>query len=88
MPPTTQFSQTGGILHKGERKDARIGDLVFFATGKDPEKVSHVGILVDDNSFIHASTSKGVVVSRLHTPYYISRLIMYGRVPRNRAEVD
>ncbi len=73
---------------KVKEKDARIGDLVFFATGKDPEKVSHVGILVDDNSFIHASTSKGVVVSRLHTPYYISRLKMYGRVPRNRAEVD
>ena len=88
MPPPRNSAKQAEFCIKVKEKDARIGDLVFFATGKDPEKVSHVGILVDDNRFIHASTSKGVVVSRLHTPYYISRLKMYGRVPRNRAEVD
>ena len=69
-----------------EAEEARIGDLVFFATGKNPERVSHVGIVVDPDNFIHASTSKGVVVSALHTPYYASRLIMYGRVPAHRAD--
>lgn len=73
---------------KINEKDAEIGDLVFFATGKDPEKVSHVGILVDEENFIHASSSKGVVVSKLHTPYYTSRLKMFGRVPRTRANLD
>ena len=71
-----------------EEKDARIGDLVFFATGKDPEKISHVGIIVDPDNFIHASTTKGVVVSKFHTPYYTARLKMYGRVPKHKSGRD
>jgi len=62
------------------------GDLVFFATGKDPERVSHVGMIVDDESFIHASSSKGVVVSKLSNPYYQRTFIKFGRVPRDRYE--
>ncbi|HBC20536.1 MAG TPA: hydrolase Nlp/P60 [Porphyromonadaceae bacterium] len=62
-------------------EEAIAGDLVFFATGKDPKRVSHVGILVDEDSFIHASSSKGVVVSRLSNQWYSKRLLMYGRVP-------
>ena len=62
-------------------EEAIAGDLVFFATGKDPKRVSHVGILVDEDSFIHASSSKGVVVSRLSNQWYAKRLLMYGRVP-------
>lgn len=67
---------------KIKRKDAQPGDLVFFATGKNPERVSHVGILVDDESFIHASSSKGVVISRMDNPWYAKRLLMFGRVPQ------
>lgn len=64
------------------RKDeVGVGDLVFFATGKDPERISHVGIMVDDANFIHASSSKGVVVSRIDAPYYVRTFRMYGRVP-------
>lgn len=61
--------------------DVKRGDLVFFATGKDPEKVTHVGIVVDDETFIHASSSKGVVVSRFDNPYYRRTFIMFGRIP-------
>lgn len=63
------------------RDEVGIGDLVFFATGKDPERISHVGIMLDDESFIHASSSKGVVVSRVDAPYYVRTFKMYGRVP-------
>lgn len=64
-------------------KDEEVvpGDLVFFATGKDPDRVSHVGIMMDKLNFIHASSSKGVVVSTLNNPYYQRTFIMYGRVP-------
>lgn len=68
-----------------ERLDAESvepGDLVFFATGKDPGRISHVGIMLDADRFIHASTSKGVVVSSVSSPYYIRTFRMYGRVPR------
>lgn len=65
-----------------ERDEVEPGDLVFFATGKDPQRISHVGIVLEDKeSFIHASTSKGVCISQLSSPYYTNHLIMFGRVP-------
>ena len=64
---------------KGE--SVQPGDLVFFATGRDPHKVSHVGIMLDGENFIHVSTSKGVVISQVTTPYYTDRFMCYGRVP-------
>ena len=65
-----------------EKKDIKAGDLVFFATGKDPEKISHVGILLDNDRFIHSSTSKGVVVSNLSSPYYQRTFRLFGRINR------
>lgn len=61
--------------------EVEVGDLVFFATGSDPDRVSHVGIMLDGGRFIHASSSKGVVVSQLDTPYYRRTWRKYGRVP-------
>ncbi len=58
-----------------------IGDLCFFATGKDPKRISHVGIMIDDETFIHSSSSKGVVISKITTPYYTRTFIQFGRVP-------
>ena len=60
-------------------KDVEVGDLAFFATGKDPDKISHVGIMINDKEFIHASTKKGVVISDITTPYYEKTFIMFGR---------
>ncbi|MDE6576984.1 MAG: C40 family peptidase [Muribaculaceae bacterium] len=60
-------------------KEVKVGDLAFFATGKDPRKISHVGIMINDTEFIHASTKKGVVVSDITTPYYERTFIMFGR---------
>ena len=66
-----------------DASDVSTGDLVFFATGKDPNRVSHVGIVLDDENFIHAYSSRGVVVSKFANTYYQKKFIMYGRVPRN-----
>lgn len=60
-------------------RDVKPGDLVFFATGKDPDCISHVGIMLNDDDFVHASTSKGVVISQVSTPYYQRTFKMYGR---------
>ncbi|MDB5033071.1 MAG: NlpC/P60 family protein [Chlorobi bacterium] len=54
------------------------GDLVFFNTSGSG--VSHVGIMVDRDSFIHASTSSGVIVSRLSESYYSSHFLFIKRV--------
>ena len=56
------------------------GDLVFFNTrGRG---VSHVGIYLGNNYFIHASVSKGVMVSSLFEPYYLQRFVGAGRIEK------
>ena len=55
------------------------GDLVFFevSTGK----VSHVGIYVSDDLFIHSpSSGKGVSYASLQDDYWETRLIGVGRL--------
>jgi len=47
---------------------AKEGDLVFFKI--NVTYVSHVGVLLKDGHFVHASTSKGVIVSSLKEAYY------------------
>jgi murein DD-endopeptidase / murein LD-carboxypeptidase len=54
------------------------GDLVFFDIyGKG---ISHVGIYMGEHRFIHASTSKGVIVSNLNEAYYQKRFYAGGRL--------
>jgi len=50
-----------------EISNLQSGDLVFFKTGF---KVRHVGIYTSGNNFLHASTSKGVMISNLDNPYW------------------
>lgn len=51
------------------------GDLVFFCRGNTRNrKISHVGIYIGENKFIHASgPDKKVVISDLNTPFYKQR---------------
>ena len=44
-----------------------IGDLVFFDWGYG---ISHVGIYLGGGTFIHSSTSGGVIISSLYDAYY------------------
>jgi cell wall-associated NlpC family hydrolase len=56
------------------------GNLVFFATGRNLKKISHVGIYLKDGKFAHASTSNGVTISNLNEPYYRQRWVSGGVV--------
>lgn len=61
---------TRGQVHEGrpiDRQSLRAGDLVFF---RPPGAYNHVGIYVGDGHFLHASTSKGVIISRLDNVYW------------------
>ena len=63
------------------RADLREGDLVFFYTGKGRKKTpNHVGIYLKNGTFVHASTSRGVIVSDLNEPYYLRTWLTGGRV--------
>jgi len=77
--PRTAFEQfkTANRISATELKE---GDLLFFNTIGG---VSHVGIYLRNNKFIHASSSKGVVVSDVFDPYYLRRFLGAGRIQKN-----
>ncbi len=61
--------------------DLQQGDLVFFhTTGR---YVSHVGVYVGNNKFVHASTSSGVMISDLTETYWAGKYVGAGRVQKN-----
>ena len=51
------------------------GDLVYFDTLHNGKPVSHVGIWLDEKRFVHASSSKGVVISNINETYYRTRYV-------------
>lgn len=65
------------VAQRISRTELKEGDLLFFNTRGG---VSHVGIYLQNNKFIHASTSKGVTVSDMFDPYYMKRFIAAGRI--------
>ena len=55
------------------------GDLLFF-TVRGGRKVGHVGIYIGDDKMIHASTSRGVIISSISQRYYTDNFYGAGRV--------
>lgn len=60
------------------------GDLVFFQTNKSRNVINHVGLVVYNKSgvlkFIHATTSRGVIVSDISEAYWNSSFVEARRV--------
>lgn len=65
IPRSTELQADAG--YGVPLKKLRAGDLVFFRTGV---KTRHVGIYVENNRFMHASKSSGVMLSRLDDAYW------------------
>ncbi|MEJ7693583.1 NlpC/P60 family protein [Daejeonella sp.] len=65
--PRTAKSMAESVKRKYE-DDLEEGDLVFFDF--QGQKFSHVGVYLHNNKFVHASTSKGVIISDLKDPWY------------------
>ncbi|MBS2099235.1 C40 family peptidase [Carboxylicivirga linearis] len=66
LPRTSadQYRQAKKVSKSG----LKPGDLVFFKINSG--RVSHVGIYLGNDEFIHASTKRGVVISSLNETYY------------------
>lgn len=62
------------------QKDLQAGDLMFFATGKNRNRVSHVGLYIGGDEMIHASSSRGVIISNINEQYYARNYHSSGRV--------
>jgi cell wall-associated NlpC family hydrolase len=79
LPRTSidQYRQSKRI----RKSDLQEGDLVFFATrGGRRSTVSHVGVYLRNNKFVHAATSGGVMISDLEEMYYAQHYAGAGRV--------
>ncbi len=75
IPRTTKSLANYG--KKVSRSTIKTGDLVFFKTGYNTR---HVGIYLQDGDFMHASSSKGVIISNINDPYWKKRYWMTRRV--------
>ena len=62
---------------KIKKKHLAEGDLVFFNTRGG---ISHVGVYLGNNKFVHASTSNGVIISDMDENYFAQRYVGSGRV--------
>jgi murein DD-endopeptidase len=75
LPRTTGqlWSSTAAV----RRDDLQVGDLLFFSI---EGKMSHVGMYVGKQRFVHApSSGRTVAVATLTSPFYTSAFIRGGR---------
>lgn len=63
---------------KINKNEVKEGDLVFFKI--ESKEISHVGVYLRNNKFVHASTQKGVIINDLNEPYYQKYFYAFGRV--------
>jgi cell wall-associated NlpC family hydrolase len=72
---------TGSLYQKTKRVDRdelKPGDLLFF---RIEGRMSHVGIYVDGDRFVHApSSGKKVGYGSLESPYWKARFVKAGRI--------
>jgi cell wall-associated NlpC family hydrolase len=82
--PRSSYEQSKIGIDLGQNlKKAKKGDLLFFKTNKRSQ-INHVGIVTDveddDIKFIHASTSKGVIISSMSQSYYQKTFVQLNRI--------
>ncbi|MFL0353922.1 C40 family peptidase [Xanthomarina sp. GH4-25] len=82
LPRTTgDLATTGNWV---DVKEVQKGDLLFFATKKNSRSINHVGLVTEARSgyveFIHSTTSKGVITSRLSEKYWYFAFVQARRI--------
>jgi len=77
LPRTAQEQYDAS--QKVDLQDLKQGDLVFFHSGRRGG-ISHVGVYIANNKFVHASTSGGVTISDLNDNYWRAKFKGGGRV--------
>jgi cell wall-associated NlpC family hydrolase len=68
-----QYNLTSRI----SRTQLKEGDLIFFNTRGG---ISHVGVYLQNNKFVHASTSGGVMISDVFDEYWARKFVGVGRL--------
>ena len=77
----TKVPRASALMYKEaqpvEKKQLREGDIVFFKI--NTREVGHSGIFLFEDYFVHASTSRGVMISRLGETYWTKYFVGGGR---------
>ena len=72
-----EMARCGTII--SNLNDLRKGDLVFFTGTYNTSKfITHVGIYLGNNNFIHTSSSKGVSINSIKGSSYWESKFVYG----------
>lgn len=82
--PSTFYQPSSKLPELGKKvskSDMREGDIVCFSINQN-SKISHVGIYLANNKFVHASTSSGVMINSLTEDYYKKRFAFAVRPTR------
>lgn len=66
------------VIRKKNPGQLQEGDLIFFSFGGGA--VDHVGVYLNNDYFVHASTSRGVIVDDLSLPVYQKAMVKAGSV--------
>lgn len=76
LPRTSSELSVCTGLRSVDRTLARPGDVVFFDLSGHG-KPDHVGILLTSTEFIHASTSRGIVIDNIENPPFSSNFLFF-----------
>lgn len=80
LPHSSEEQARYGRILSAEEK-LREGDLVFFVRSYRTSRfITHSGIYVGNNRFIHTSSSRGVVVTPLDNSYWRNRFVFATRI--------
>jgi hypothetical protein len=77
----TSITQYGMSMKLPQKDSLSEGDLVFFKTRGN--FISHVGVYLKNNFFVHSCSSKGVTISSLDENYWSKVYAAAGRIEKN-----
>jgi lipoprotein Spr len=81
----TDLLRTAGLQFESaifikNKTDLKEGDLVFFRIGTS--RISHVGVYLNNNYFVHSASSKGVSIANLTNAYWSKYFAGGGRIAK------
>src|SRR6188768_527596 len=72
------------LTNRISRTELKEGDLIFFNTHGG---ISRVGVYLQNNKFVHAATSGGVMISDIFDEYWVRRFVGVGRLKEKESIV-
>ena len=73
-----EVARLGTIVY--DQSELMRGDFVFFANTTSANKlITHMGLYLGGGDFIHSSSSKGVIISKVSDPYYWKEKFLFGK---------